>query len=585
MDGTQPSRVASIPHCGIVSFGLIVVPLNCTHAYGRILFHGAFTGRKMGYIMTELILHNSSIHTVDPRQPRAEAVALDRGTIVAVGRDHEILTLARTGTEIVNLNGKSVTPGLIDAHVHFERLASTLIRTDLLNVPSLEEAVRRVRQAAAGKKPDEWVHGYGWAHDLWPDPSPPTAADLDHVAAHCPVLLDHRIFLHEAWVNSRALEIAGITAQTPDPPGGKIQRDENGNPTGILFEEAVTLVSRHVPPLNTPELAEAMIQAQEHCWQKGLVGLHDLDGGACFRALQWLHDREKLELRVVKNLPVGLMDHAVALGLQSGFGDEFLRIGSVKIFADGALGTRSALLFAPYGDDSRNCGIAVTDKELMTDQATLASENGLSLAIHAIGDKAVHDVLDVLEVVRHSESARGIPPQQLRHRIEHLQVCSPADRARLAPLDIVASMNPVHVISDRDVVDRILGERGRYTHAYRDILETGTVVVFSSDAPFAPIDPWQGIMAAVMRQAPESPFNRAWYPEQRLTLAEALYCFTMAAAITSGQEQRQGSVSVGKLADLTIFDRDIFALSPDGYPEVGVAGTVVNGRFKYRAFD
>ena len=535
--------------------------------------------------MADSILHNGSIYTVDPRKPRAEAVAIERGKFVAVGRDYEILPLASQGTEIVNLGGRSVTPGLIDAHVHFERLAATLIRTDLLDVPSLDEAVQRVAQAAASKEPDEWVHGYGWAHDLWPDPSPPTAADLDRVAGHCPVLLDHRIFLHEAWVNSRALEIAGITAQTPDPPGGKIQRDDSGNPTGILFEEAVTLVSRHVPALSTPKLAEAMRKAQELCWQKGLVGLHDLDGAACFRALQWLHRRGQLGLRIVKNLPVDLMDHAIALGLQSGFGDGFLRIGSIKIFADGALGTRSALMFAPYGDDPGNRGIAVTDKALMAEQAYQASEKGLSLAIHAIGDKAVHDVLDVLETVRANEAKRGIPPQQLRHRIEHLQICASADRARLAPLNVVASMNPVHVVSDRDVVDEILGERGRSTHAYRDILETGTLVVFSSDAPFAPIDPWQGIMAAVMRQAPEPPFNRAWYPDQRLTLAEAIFGFTMAAAITSGQEQRQGSISVEKYADLALFDRDIFALDPESYPAVSIAGTMVNGKFTYRAFD
>ncbi|MGD9315380.1 MAG: amidohydrolase [Anaerolineae bacterium] len=534
--------------------------------------------------MTDLILHNGRIHTMDPKRPKAEAVAIDSGVLVAVGLDGEILSLAEKDTEIVNLGGRSVTPGLVDAHVHFERLAATLIRTDLSGVPSLREALQRVSQAAAGKGPDEWVHGYGWASDRWSDSGTPTAAALDRVAPHCPVLLDHKIFLHGAWANSRALEMAGITARTPDPPGGKIQRDEQGNPTGILFEEAVTLVSRHVPPLSTARLAEAMRKAQELCWQVGLVGLHDLDGATSFRALQSLHRQGQLGLRVIKNLPVDLLEHAIALGLQSGFGDDWLRIGSIKIFADGALGTRSALLFAPYGDDPRNYGITVTDKALMLEQALRASREGLSLAIHAIGDRAVHDVLDVLEVVRGDEAERGIPPQHLRHRIEHLQICPAADRERLAPLGVIASMNPYHVIPDAEVVDRILGERGRFTHTYRDVLETGATVVFSSDAPFAPIDPWQGIMAAVMRQSPESPFNRGWYPEQKLTLAEAIHGFTMAAAITAGQERRQGSVSEGKLADLVIFDRDIFDLSPDGYPEVTVAGTLVGGKFKVRSF-
>jgi predicted amidohydrolase YtcJ len=534
--------------------------------------------------MHEIILYNGSIHTVDPQQPKAEALAIDHGSLTAVGSDHEILSLASNDTETLNLEGRSVTPGLIDAHVHFERLAATLIRTNLLDVPSLDEALRRVGQAAAGNEPDEWVHGYGWSSDAWPDPSSPSAADLDRVASHCPVLLDHKIFLHEAWVNNRALEIAGIDSQTPDPPGGKIQRDEHGNPTGILYEEAVTLVSKHLPPLSTPKLAGAMLEAQELCWRTGLVGIHDLDGAACFRALQYLHQGGSLGLRVVKNLPVDLMEHAIALGLESGFGDAFLRIGSVKIFADGALGTRSALLSAPYGDDPENHGITVTEKTLMTEQALRASESGLSLAIHAIGDRAAHDVLDVLELVRQQEASSGIPPQQLRHRIEHLQICAPADRERLTDLNVVASMNPVHVLSDRDVVDRILGERGQFTHAYRDALDTGAVVVFSSDAPFAPIDPWQGIMAAVLRRNPNSPPGAAWYPKQCLTLAEAIHGFTMAAAITTSQEQRQGSISPGKAADLTIFDKDIFALGPDSYAGVSIAGTIVDGEFKYRAF-
>ena len=512
-------------------------------------------------------------------------MAIEGGILAAVGRDSEILPLATRGTEIVNLGGRSVTPGLIDAHVHFERLAATLIRTDLSGVASLQEALQRVSQDAAGKGPDEWVHGYGWASDGWPDSTAPTAADLDRVAPHCPVLLDHQIFLHEAWVNSRALEIAGITAGTPDPPGGKIQRDEQGHPTGILFEEAVTLVSKQIPPLSTPRLAEAMNKAQALCWQKGLVGLHDLDGAASFRALQWLHQRGKLGLRVVKNLPVDLLDQAITLGLQTGLGDDWLRIGSVKIFADGALGTRSALLYAPYGDDPGNLGIAVTEKALMLEQAQRASQNGLSLAIHAIGDRAVHRVLDVLEAVREEEARRGISPDHLRHRIEHLQICPAADQGRLAPVGVIASMNPVHVPYDADVVDRILGERGRFTHAYRDVLEAGAVVVFSSDAPFAPIDPWQGILAAVLRQPPAPPFDRAWYPEQSLSLAEAIHGFTMAAAIASGQEQRQGSIRMGKLADLTLFDRDIFALRPEALPEVAVAGTVIHGEFKVRDFD
>jgi len=535
--------------------------------------------------MTDLILHNANIHTVDAKRPLVEAVAVDRGIIVAVGSDNNVLPLAKEGTEIIDLNGKSVTPGLVDAHVHFERLANTFLQTDLLGASSLEEAVQRIGEAAADAEPGEWVRGWGWASEAWVDPSLPTAADLDRVAPHCPVFIDHRAFLHGAWVNSRALEISGVNAQTPDPEGGRIERDEQGNPIGVLSEQAVALVSRHIPPPDTAKLASAMFKAQEHCWQKGLVGLHDFDGEASFKALQWLHRQGSLGMRIVKNIPVYLLEHAIAVGLQSGFGDDFLRVGGIKIFADGTLGMRLAFMMEPYQDDPNNYGLATTDKALMKEQASLASEHGLSLTIHAIGDRAVHDVLDVLEAVREEEAQRGISPRQLRHRIEHVQVIHPADKERLAQLHVVASMNPIHVLSDMEAVDQLWGERGRYTHAYRDMMATGAVVAFGSDAPFITIDPWQGIMAAVMRRRPGSPPGTAWYPEQKLTLAEAIHGFTKATAITSGQEQRQGSVSVGKVADMTIFDRDIFALDPDSYPEVTVAGTIVNGEFKYRAFD
>ncbi|MCP4538064.1 MAG: amidohydrolase [Chloroflexi bacterium] len=535
--------------------------------------------------MIDLILHNANIHTVDVKQPVAEAVAIGCGMIVAIGRNDDVLPLAQRDTEIVNLNGKSVTPGLVDAHVHFERLANTFIQTDLFKASLLTEAIQQVGEAATGKNSDEWVLGWGWDNEAWLDPSLPTAADLDRVVPHCPVFLDHRAFLHGAWVNSRALEIAGIDAQTPDPDGGKIQRDEGGNPTGVLFEQAVALVSKHIPPPSTAKLAEAMLQAQTHCWQKGLVGLHDFDGEACFKALQWIHQQGDLGMRVVKNIPVYLLEHVIAVGLHSGFGDDFLRVGGIKIFADGTLSTRLALMVAPYEGEPDNYGIATTDKALMKEQSSLASQHLLSLTIHAIGDQALHDVLDVLELVRQEEAQRGVSPRQLRHRIEHVQVYDPPDRERLAQLNVTALMNPIHVIFDMETVDQLWGERGRYTHAYRDMVATGAVVAFGSDAPFASIDPWQGIMAAVMRRWPNSPPDTAWYPEQQLTLAEAIHGFTLAAAIATNQEQRHGSVSVGKLADLTIFDRDIFALAPNSYPEVTVAGTIVNGEFKYRAFD
>ncbi len=534
--------------------------------------------------MTDLILHNAKIYTVDSKQPWVEAVAIDRGLIMAGGNNDQVLALAGPATQIIDLNGRSVTPGFIDAHLHFQKLALSLQWTNLFELPSFDQVLERVARDAANKGPNEWLRGWGWTRDIWPGQTLPTAADLDRVAPHGPVYLDHKAFGHGAWVNSRALQLAGIEASTPDPPGGKIQRDANGRPTGILFEEATKLVSKHIPPATETELIKSMRVAQEHCWRTGLTGFHDFDGRACFEALQTMRQNGDLGLRVVKNIPVYRMEYAIGVGLRSGFGDDWLRIGGVKIFADGALGTRSALMVEPYEGEPDNYGIATTDKEEMKELVSRASAHSFSLTIHAIGDKAIHDVLDVYEAVRVEEAARGEPPDRLRHIIEHVQLYHPADRQRLAKLNLIASMQPVHVNDDMQAADQFWGERSRYTHAWRDMLNTGATLAFGSDAPYAPVEPILGLVAAVTRRRPDgAPGPEGWYPQQRLTITEAVHAFTRAAAVASRQEARKGSVTPGKLADLTIFERDIFTIPHAELPEVKIAGTIVNGQFKYRA--
>jgi hypothetical protein len=426
----------------------------------------------------------------------------------------------------------------------------------------------------------------------------PTAADLDRIIANRPVLLDHKSG-HAAWVNSRALRLAHIDASTPDPPGGQIQRDDQGRPTGVLFEDAIDLVADLVPEPTEAETTKAMIEAQEHCLKAGLTGIHDFDGRSCFQALQTLHRREDLKLRVVKNIPVYRLDHAIGVGLRSGFGDDWLRIGGVKIFADGALGPRTAAMIAPYEGEPGNWGIVVTDKEEMLASASRASQNGLSVTIHAIGDRANHDVLDVYQAVRAEELARAVtgigddrqglgnskPGSKLRHRIEHAQLLHPDDFSRLAKLGVIASMQPIHATADMDMASRYWGDRARDSYAWRTVLNAGANLVFGSDAPIDPIEPLKGIYAAVSRRRPDgSPGAQGWYPEQRLTMAEAIRAFTMGAAFTSGREGKMGAISPGNLADLTIFDRDIFTIPQDEILDVHISGTVVDGDFQYRAW-
>ncbi len=534
----------------------------------------------------DVILTGGRVYTLDPDRPTASALAIRAGRLLAVGDDDAILAQRGPGAEWVDLGGRSVTPGLVDAHVHFHHFALGLQQIDLQAAAALPEALARVQQAPPPADAAGWLVGRGWAQAGWPDGLFPTAADLDTVTGNWPAYLVHKSG-HAAWVNSRALAQAAITAETPDPAGGQIQRDAHGRPTGILLEEAMSLVARHIPRPSVAQIAAAMQLAQARCWEVGLTGVHDFDGRDSFLALQTLHQAGALGLRIWKNLPAALVEHAIELGLQTGFGDDWLRIGGLKIFADGALGPRTALMIEPYAGEPDNRGIAVTDKEEMLAIAAQASAHGLSLTVHAIGDRAVHDVLDVYAMARRWEQERGLSPTAVarRHRIEHVQLLHPADRHRLAALQVIASMQPTHATSDMVMADRYWGERARYSYANRTLLESGATVVFGSDCPIESIDPRLGLHAAVTRRRPDgAPGPEGWYPDQRFTLHEALAAFTQAAAYTTGQETRLGSITPGKLADLTIFEEDIFALPADALWQVGVAGCIVGGVFKYRAW-
>lgn len=530
-----------------------------------------------------IVLTNGHIYTMDPRKTKTTAIAIRDNRIVALGSDAEVESLRGAGSQKINLNGRCVIPGLVDAHVHFQGFSLNLQRIDMYEVPSLDEALSRLRAYAPQLASGQWLRGHGWTQELWPDRAFPTAAQLDSAVPHLPVCLTHKS-AHAAWANSMALRLAGIDDHTPDPPGGHIQRDERGKATGMLFEDAMNLVSEHIPRATAEELTTAMRRAQEICWQAGLTGLHDFDGRDCFKALQTLHQNGELGLRIVKNIPVYRLEHAIGVGLRSGFGDDWLRIGGVKMFADGALGPRTASMIAPYEGEADNYGIVVTDKEEMMAKASQASANGISVTVHAIGDRANHDILDVYQAVRQQE-AEGGDGSILRHRIEHVQLLHPDDLGRLSQLKVIASMQPTHATSDMEMADHNWGPRAQYGYAWRTLLDTGATLVFGSDSPIESIAPLPGIHAAVTRRrADGTPGPDGWYPEQKLTVTEAVHAFTTAAAITSGQETTLGSLEAGKLADLTIFERDIFTSSPDELLEIPIAGTMVGGRFMHRTW-
>lgn len=535
----------------------------------------------------DTVLYNGTIRTLDPAQPTVSAIALSGERILALGDDDAMRDLLAPGGEAVDLGGHLVIPGLTDAHVHLAWFTDYLHAVDLFNTTSVGKAVERVAARAAETPPGQWIRGRGWAQDDWPDRAFPTAALLDAAVPDRPVYLIARSG-HAAWANSLALRRANVTATTPDPPGGQIQRDESGQPTGLLLEDALQLVGKTIPVPTPTELADQMRDTLAAAQRVGLTGVHDFDGATCFQALQILRARDELSLRVVKNLPVKLLGHAAELGLRWGFGDHHLRIGGVKTFADGALGLRTAAMLAPYEGEPDNLGIVVTDKEEMVENVRKASAAGLPSTIHAIGDRAVHDVLDVYETVRAEEGRWGIPPQRLRHRIEHVQVIHPDDVPRLAQLGIVASMQPIHATSDMHMADRYWGERAAYSYNWRLQLNAGAALAFGSDAPVEPINPLYGIHAAVTRRrADGSPGPEGWRSDQpggdaRLTVEEALRGFTGGPAYTAGMENHLGKLAPGFLADLVVLDRDIFAVDPMQIVEASPLGVMVGGQWVLR---
>ncbi|MGJ3238900.1 MAG: amidohydrolase [Anaerolineae bacterium] len=532
--------------------------------------------------MIDTILYNGHIITLDAKQPRVSALAISFGRVVALGTDSAVLNLARPDTVKHNLNGKTVIPGLVDAHLHFEWLSRSLNAVDLYEVPSKAEAIRRVAEFAKAHPDHEWILGRGWSQDLWADGQFPTAADLDAVTGNRPAYFNAKSG-HAGWVNSAGLRLAGIDAGTPDPEGGHILRDEQGNPTGALLETAMEIVVDALPELTSEQLADQMKIAHDQMLAVGLTGFHDYDEPSSFMSEQVLRERGDLCLRIVKQVKQEWLDHALEIGLRWNFGDDWIRIGGLKIFADGALGPRTAYMFEPYIGEPNNYGMTVVDKEEMAELVSKASAAGLPSTIHAIGDRAVHDVLDVYEFVRKEEATRGESPHQRRHRIEHVQIIHPDDKHRLAELNVIASMQPIHATSDWERAERFWGkERSLWAYNARLQIDMGAVVAFGSDAPVEPFRPFEGLYSAIARRQPNgSPSPEGWLPELKLTVTEALHGYTYGPAYAAGMEDRLGKLAYGYYADLLVIDRDPYNTQDDELLHTQVLGTMVDGVWRY----
>jgi predicted amidohydrolase YtcJ len=525
-----------------------------------------------------LVIHNARIHTLNLKQPFATALAIDDGRVRAVGTDEEVLTRF-SQAEKYHAAGQTIIPGLTDAHIHLDDYALSLQKIDC-ETATREECLRRVAERVICTPPGEWIFGHGWNQNNWEE-GYGSAGMLDEIAQQNPVYLIHKS-LHSAWVNSYALHLVGINSQTPDPPGGHIGRLSSGEPDGILYESARIQIERAIPEPDLEQVVQALDTAIPRLWCMGLTGAHDFSSAKCFSALQILHQKHELKFRVVKSIPFENLTQAIELGIRTGFGDEMLRIGALKLFSDGALGPRTAAMFQPYEGEPGNQGLLLMDAGELFQQGQFAIKNGISLAIHAIGDRANHEVLEALSKLREFE--RTIPELSntaLRHRIEHVQVIQPEDIFRFAKLGIIASMQPIHATSDMMMAERFWGSRSAYAYAWRSQLSEGSRLAFGSDAPVESPNPFLGIHAAVTRKRRDGTPTDGWHPEQCLSVEEAIRGFTTGAAYAAGMDEQLGVLAEGYLADLLVLNADPYKCQPDELMEIRPLATMVAGDWVY----
>ncbi len=514
------------------------------------------------------LLHNAHIHTLDDRRPQASALLIGGGRVLAVGGE-DLLNQVDERVPREDLAGRTVWPGLTDAHLHLRHFALNRQKVDCTDL-SLSACLERVRERAARTRRGAWILGHGWDQNLWG--SWGNRHHLDAAAPDHPVYLTARS-LHAGWANSAALQQAGISSQTQDPPDGRLLRDAAGQPTGVLLEGALRLLETALPSPSLPEVTEAIAAAQPVLWSYGLTGVHDFDGRLSFQALQRLRRENRLRLRVLKGLPYDLLPEALGLGLQSGCGDEWLRIGALKVFMDGALGPRTAAMLAPYEDEPHNRGDLLLDGDELYAIARQAAAGGLHMAVHAIGDRANREALSAFARLR-AEGDTG------RHRIEHVQLLHPDDRQRLAALGLIASMQPTHLLSDMDMAAAAWGQRARWAYAWRTQWQAGAVLAFGSDAPVETPNPFLGLYAAVTRRRQEGfPGAGGWYPAEALDLATALRGFTHGAAWAAGQETFLGRLAPNFAADLIVLPVDPFTIPPEDLPNLRPLRTMVGGEW------
>ncbi len=523
--------------------------------------------------IAETIYTNAAIWTGVPDAPRAQALAISRDEILAVGSAEEIGKHQGRTTRVVDLQGTLVVPGFVDAHAHFMSGGFQLASVDLRNAASPAEFSRRIAEFAQNLPQDRWITGGDWDHEMWGGEMPQRQW-IDTLAVPHPVFVN-RLDGHMALANSNALRLAGITRDTADPPGGTIVRNaRTGEPTGILKDEAMSLVFRVIPEPGATARDEAFARASNFAVARGVTQVHDMGSWADFETYRRAQQRGPLKLRLYALVPLSTWNHMADYVAENGRGDEWLRWGGLKGFVDGSLGSTTAWFYQPYDDAPQTCGLLTTDTTSLRNWIFSADSAGLQVAVHAIGDRANDWLLEIYAAALRENGGRD-----RRFRVEHAQHLTRAALARFAALGVIPSMQPYHAIDDgRWAVKRIGLERTKTTYAFRSLLDHGAGLAFGSDWTVAPIDALHGIYAAVTRRTLDGKNPNGWIPEEKISVEEALRAYTSANAYAGFQENRLGTLEAGKLADFVVLSEDLFAIEPLKILQTRVLRTVVGGK-------
>jgi predicted amidohydrolase YtcJ len=530
----------------------------------------------------DLIIRNAKIWTVDSARPEAEAVAVLGDRIVAVGSNQDVGTWRGPNTRVIDGEGKRLLPGFNDAHVHFATGGAGLEQVQLNDATSLQEFVRRIGERAGKTPKGEWILGGTWDETKWNPPQLPTKESIDPVTGDVPVAVG-RYDGHMILANSVALRLAGITAQTPDPAGGEIVRDAQGNPTGALKDAAQDLLFKVVPTPSHDQRRRAIERALAHAASLGVTSVQDMNPEYADIAIySELLEEGKLTTRIYAAPLIPQVDDQVKIGIRHAFGGPYLRLGALKSYADGSLGSRTAYFFEPFTDQPNNRGLLADGMHpisLMRDRMMKADAAGLQLCTHAIGDAAISTILDIYSEI---EKAHG--PRDRRWRIEHAQHMAAKDFDRFAQLHVIASVQPYHAIDDgRWAEARIGHDRASRTYAFRTFLNHGVRLAIGTDWDVAPLNPMLTLYAAVTRATLDGKNPNGWFPEQKLTEKEAIEGYTMGSAYAEFQDQVKGSITPGKFADLVLLSDDVLTIDPVKVRDVKVLKTWVGGKMTYDA--